>query len=284
MDTPDAAAGGPALTRLVERILRPLIRILLARGFTYPMFLGMLKSAYVQVAKQDFPLAEKRQTDSRISLLTGVHRKDVRRLAHEIPGPDVMPSNVSMGSQLIAQWLTDSDYRDESGRPLPLQRRSKKGGAKSFEALVSSQSKDIRPRAVLDEWLRLGIVHIDASDRVCLDVEGFVPEKGFDEKAYYVGHNVHDHLAAGVHNLLGRPAPFLERSVHSHRISQASIQELAGLSRELGIQMLQTLFLRAQELEERDVGNNTADSRMNLGIYFYSERNADSEEVAPRGA
>ena len=275
MDTPTPNAGTPpaALVRLVGRILYPLVHLLLARSFTYPMLADLLKSIYVQIAKEEFALADKRQTDSRISLLTGVHRKDVRRLAHQNTAADFMPASISLGSQLIALWLTQPAYLDERGHSRPLPRVSGGDNTISFEALVTSQSKDIRPRAVLDEWQRLGIVRVDDKDRVCLNVEGFIPEKGFDEKAYYVGHNVHDHLAAGVHNLLGGKPPFLERSVYSHQVSQASIDELASLSRELGMQMLQTVFRRAQEFEQRDVAANAADSRMNFGIYFYSEQN-----------
>ena len=275
MEIKTGSLGSPpdSLVVALQRLLRPLVRLVLACGLTYPMLCELLKSLYVQIAKDDFALDNKKQTDSRISLLTGVHRKDVRRLAHETTGLDLTPSNVSLGSQLIAQWLSQPAYLDGNGHPLPLARQASDGGDKSFERLVMSQSKDIRPRAVLDEWQRLGIVHVDDKDRVCLNVEGFIPEKGFDEKAYYVGHNVHDHLAAGVHNLLGSKPPFLERSVYSHQVSQASIDELASLSRELGMQMLQTVFRRAQEFEQRDVAANAADSRMNFGIYFYSEQN-----------
>lgn len=283
MDVNTTVAGPPAsLIFLLQRLLRPLVRLILAKGFTYPMMIEMLKSVYVQIAKEEFTLDGKRQTDSRISLLTGVHRKDVRRLAHDTSGQDLMPSNVSLGSQLIALWLSMPEYLDERGHPRPLPRVAGKDADISFETLVTSQSKDIRPRAVLDEWQRLGVVHVDEADRVCLNVEGFIPEKGFDEKAYYVGHNVHDHLAAGVHNLLGGMPPFLERSVYSDQISEASARELADLSGELGMQMLQTIFRRAQELEGRDVRNDTANTRMNFGIYFYSERNPETEVTVPR--
>jgi hypothetical protein len=283
MDEKTAAAGPPAsLVLLLRRLLRPLVRLILTKGFTYPMLIDLLKSAYVQVANEEFTLDDKRQTDSRISLLTGVHRKDVRRLAHDTSAPDSMPENVSLGSQLIALWLSRPEYLDERGHPRPLPRIAGKGAERSFEALVTSQSKDIRPRAVLDEWQRLGIVHVDQDDRVCLNVEGFVPEKGFDEKAYYVGHNVHDHLAAGAHNLLGGAPPFLERSVYADQISEASARELADLSRELGMQMLQTIVRRARELEDSDVRNNAANTRMNFGIYFYSERNPGTAESGPQ--
>ncbi|MBV5344757.1 MAG: hypothetical protein JZU63_04105, partial [Rhodoferax sp.] len=75
-------------------------------------------------------------------------------------------------------------------------------GEASFDRLVASESTDIRARAVLDEWLRLGIVELDADDNVRLISDAFVPKKGFEEKAYFLGRNLHDHIAASVHNLL----------------------------------------------------------------------------------
>ena len=78
-----------------------------------------------------------------------------------------------------------------------LQRSSPPAGEPGFEDLVASISTDIRPRAVLDEWQRLGVVEVDDAGLVRLVVGAFVPARGFDEKAHYFGRNLHDHLAAG---------------------------------------------------------------------------------------
>jgi hypothetical protein len=234
----------------------------------------------VQAAKDEFQLTDKRQTDSRISLLTGVHRKDVKRLLRDQPVDLQMPPGVSLGSQLAARWLTAGEYLDGKGQPLPLPRLASDGGDKSFEALVASVSKDIRSRAVLDEWLRLGVVHLDDDDRVCLNVAGFIPEKGFDEKAYFFGQNLHDHIAAGTHNLLGQIPSLLERSVYEEELSQASVAELAELARDLGMQSLKTIYRRATELRRRDAATTEANRRMNFGIYFYSERVDDGKALA----
>ena len=138
MDVKTTVAGPPAsLIFLLQRLLKPLVRLILAKGLTYPMMIDLVKSVYVQIAKEEFTLDGKRQTDSRISLLTGVHRKDVRRLAHEIGGQDLMPSNVSLGSQLIALWLSRPEYLDEHGHPIPLPRVAGKGAEISFETPVS---------------------------------------------------------------------------------------------------------------------------------------------------
>ena len=144
-------------------------------------------------------------------------------------------------------------------------------GKISFEGLVASISKDIRSRVVLDEWLRLGVVHIDDQRRVCLNVEAFIPAKGFDEKAYYFGHNLHDHFAAAASNLIGEKQPFLERSVHYDALSPDSIRMLAEQSELMGMHTLLAINKKAMELEKEDTQSNDTRHRMTMGIYFYSE-------------
>ena len=136
---------------------------------------------------------------------------------------------------------------------------------------MASVSKDIRARAVLDEWLRLGVARVDEQDRVVLVVEAFVPESGFDEKSYFLGRNVHDHLAAAVHNLSGEGPPLLERSVYYAKLSPESVDELAALGERVGMEALQAVNRRALELQERDASRADSNERMNLGVYFFRD-------------
>lgn len=268
------AAGGKvdAFGAALRKLLRPLVRLLLARGITYSALIELLKSTYVDVASEEFRLEGRPQTDSRISLLTGVHRKDVRRLRGEPPTPEVRSYASSLGGQLVARWTGVADYLDEHGRPRPLPRLISEGGAQSFEALVQSVSKDIRSRAVLDEWLRMGVARLDDQGRVELNADAFIPQRDFDEKAYYFGQNLHDHMAAGAHNLLGGDPPFLERCVYYDGLSTASIDELARLSSELGMEALRTVNRRALELQQQNRQSDVPGFRMNFGIYYYSGR------------
>ncbi|HEX6827782.1 MAG TPA: DUF6502 family protein [Burkholderiales bacterium] len=272
----------PALMRALLRLLRPLVRFLLSQGITYPLLIEQLKELYVDVASQDFRLDEKRQTDSRVSLISGVHRKDVRRLRDTgTLAKDAAPASVSLGAQLVAAWTGMPEYLDRRGRPLPLPRLARERGGVSFEGLVTSVSKDIRSRAVLDEWLRLGVARIDDEDRVCLNVEAFVPEKGFDEKAYYFGQNLADHIAAGAHNLNGGRPPFLDRSVYYDCLTPESVTTLAQMSERLGMKALKAINRKAMELERRDAGAPAARNRMNFGIYFFSTPRNDDEQSRP---
>lgn len=253
---------------------------MLNQGITYPYISELLKGIFVEVAGKEFQLGNKPQTDSRISLLTGVHRKDVRRLRESPYSDEAVPAAISFGATLVARWVGSPEFLDDEGNPKPLPRLASDGGACSFEGLVASVSKDIRSRAILDEWLRLGVVHIDETDCVRLNTDAFIPEKGFDEKVYYLGANMHDHMAACAHNLAGNKPPMLERSVYYDQLDAASVEELAALSRELGMQSLKKINRRAMELQRKNAGQSDAIQRMNFGVYFYNatvEANPEAE-------
>jgi hypothetical protein len=253
------------------------VRLLIERGVPFGQLAELLKGVYVDVALHDFPLEHKQPTDSRVTLLTGVHRKDVKRLRgadRRDPGP---PRSVSLGAQLVARWTGSAAYLDDEGRPRPLPRKAGRRGP-SFEGLVASVSSDIRARAVLDEWLRLGVVHLDAEDRVCLNVEAFVPSRGFEERAWYFGQHLHDHIAAAAHNMGPAKPRFLERSVHYPDLTPESVMELAKLAARVGMEALQAVNRRALELKRRDAKDDEATQRMRFGIYFYDAPTADADE------
>lgn len=273
MEEPNSPMPQAALVQALRRVLKPLVRLMLASGITFQFLSEMLKSLYVEVAERDFRLGNKPPTDSRISLMSGVHRKDVSRLRAELQAEaPAAPSVVSLGAHLVAVWLGTPAYLDAAGQPLALPRFRSEGGEQSFEALVASVNNDIRSKVVLDEWMRLGIARLDDDKRVCLNADAFIPTEGFDEKAFYFGHNLHDHLAAAAHNLQGLQPPFMDRSVHYDALSPESVQALAQQALELGMKALLTVNKSAMQAEKRDANADPAPrQRMTFGVYFYAE-------------
>ncbi|MFQ5625372.1 MAG: DUF6502 family protein [Methyloligellaceae bacterium] len=258
------------MTQALHRLLRPLVRVLIAQGITFPSLSRLLKHVYVEVAQDDFPVPGKPQTDSRINLLTGVHRKDIKALRERRRGADAPSPVLSRNAHLIALWTGAPDYIDGRGRPRPLPRHAALDGGPSFESLVESVSTDIRARAVLDEWLRQGLARVDEDDLVHLDMAAFVPNEDFADLAYYFGRNLRDHIAASSHNLLGAEPAMLERAVYYEKLSPHSVEELAALSRELGSDALVKLNQKAFELAGQDKDAPDATERMTFGVYFFT--------------
>lgn len=265
LQTPPAA-----LISAVRHILRPLVKLLLTHSITYPFLSNLLKAIYVEVAAEEFRLQGKPQTDSRISLLSGVHRKDVKNLHPERMLEQTIPPSVSLSAKLVKLWTSDPQHLDETGRHRPLPRLMSEGGEASFEGLVASVNKDIRSRVILDEWLRTGMAKIDAEGRVCLNAAASFKDSNFDEKAYYIGQNLHDHLSVASHNLQGQQPPMLESSIHCDKLTAESIAELDVLAKQLGMQVLDKINRRAAELKARDADKPDARQRLNFGLYFFS--------------
>ncbi|HUW75656.1 MAG TPA: DUF6502 family protein [Gallionella sp.] len=261
----------------IRYLLRPLVRLLLLHGISFTIFCELVKSAYVKVADAEFKLDAKPQTDSRISLLTGIHRREVSRLRNEIVTEINLPVQASMSALLLTIWSGHPEYLDKEGMPVPLPRLASKGEGRSFDELVQSISKDIRARVVLDEWLRQGIVTLDSDDRVHLSADAFVQPQDMAEKIYYFGQNIHDHLAATVHNLAGGKPPYLERCVFYDKLSADSIRDLADYSRIVGMRSLHAVNKRAAELQQRDQQKPDAVYRANFGVYHYSSAETSDE-------
>ncbi|POG03649.1 hypothetical protein BGP82_20515 [Pseudomonas putida] len=272
----------PSMLSALRRVMRPLVRLMLRKGVTYTMFADLLKEVFVDVAHREFRLNDTAPTDSRISLLTGVHRKDVRRLRNEgDTARATLPDNITLGAQLVNVWTNTPPFCSAPGQARALARLASVGGDCSFDALVARVSTDIRGRVVLDEWLRLGVVRLDEQDCVHLEAHAFVPQKGFDEKAAYFGHNLHDHACAAVHNLSGEGQPFFERSVHYDALSPASVEHLRDVVAKDGMQTLLAFSRLAAELESVDEPGIEQRQRITVGLYFYTEATDSDPSKTP---
>jgi hypothetical protein len=268
------------LIRPLRRLLRPLVRLLIRAGLTFPVCADLLRSLYVEVAAEMAEDARAR-TDSRLSLLTGVHRKELRRLRETPSEPDQVPPVVTLGSQVVGRWLGLPGYADAEGRPLPLP-RSAAEGEPSFDALVASVTTDVRPRTVLDSWLDQGIVSIGPDDRLRLNACAFIPNRAVEGQLFYFARNLRDHLAAAAANISATDTPpFLDRSLHYDRLPPEAAAKLEAASRE-GAQrlLLEMNRLALSLLEEGEAAPGTPTKRVNLGIYLYAE---DETPPAPGG-
>lgn len=267
MNTPDEPS---LLIRALRQVLYPLVKLTLTKGVTYPQFQELLKSVFVEVAEREFQLPGKEQTDSRISLLSGLHRKDVKRLRTQPATEEsVTRRSIPLGAQVVSRWSGDPDYLDSDGLPRPIPRQGGNPDSVSFEQLVASISKDIRPRALLDEWLRLGIVEIMGDEMIGLKLDAFVPQTGIEEKLFYLGHNLHDHAAAATHNICGDGPPLFERCVHYSGISSDTIRSLQKLTETKGMKLLLDINRAAAASLETPTLPAPLQERFTFGIYFY---------------
>ena len=261
------------IEKALQRLLKPLARLMLSFQITYPVLQEWLKKALVETADREFPLDNKPQTDTRISLLTGIHRKDIKRLRHIQEQHQNAPDSVSIGVQIAAHWQGQSEFQNSLGTPADLPFKSLEGGP-SFELLVEQVcKKDIRARVVLDEWLRLGIVELMPGDPELIRLKpgAFVPDQGLEEKAFFLGMNVADHLSAATNNVRPSHTPMFERCMFYDGLSAQSVAELKQLAEQQGMETLKALNKKALELKQKDQ-DQEHQHRINVGMYVFDEK------------
>lgn len=258
------------LEAALRRILAPLVRLMIARGLRFTELIDLLKALYIEQAEAHFRLDRRRMTDSRVSVLTGLQRKDIRRLrtAAADRGPTDSGSSGPL-PRILACWAGSAGWSDTDGRPLVLPRKAAAG--RSFEALVAEISRDIHPRTVLDQLAAAGAVrHDPETDRVTLLSEAYVAR---DDAGLlgYLGANLGDHAEAATGNLMAErpPAPFFERAVHYNQLSDESVETLDSMARKNQEEALTALNRTAQRLQEDDRRHGQATGRFRCGVFIY---------------
>lgn len=274
--TRDASRSDVLLDQTLA-MLAPLVRLLVANGVTFPQLVAELKPAFLRAAQAELSESSKRINDSAISIVSGVHRKDVRAMSSEgrlaARAREPLPS---LAGEVVARWASDPQYIDQDGLPRALPVRN--GSAKSepsFERLSQSVSRDFHSRAVLEELLRLGFVEI-SDDIARLNLERTVADHSFLHAMAYITRNVHDHLAAIEGNFSATQTadglPHLEHSVSAEELGPESIQALQELARRILESATRRISaLSAERLEHDRQRAGSQAMRMRFGMYFYSE-------------
>ena len=265
---------GQALVAAVERALRPLFRILLRNHMSFKAFLDIAKHTYVEVAAREFGIPGKKQSVSRVALLSGLTRKEVQRLLEASPASDEEAGErYNRAARVVAGWVRDTDFSDSQGTPkvLSLQDTQNPSG---FAELVRRFSGDIPFRAILDELLRVGVVEKVDDNRIRLKTRAYVPESGDADKLNILGTDVADLVSTIDHNLQhGAADPFFQRKVMYDNVPVEALQEFRRLSGTQAQALLEKLdkWLSQHDRDTHAGVGGTGQIRTGIGIYYFEE-------------
>ena len=270
-DSPENGQSNKLLDTLV-RVLVPLVRLMIAKGVTFQMASEVLKRAYVRSANEHF-VEEDQASGTKLSLLTGLNRKEIRRLTSAEPDKE-RPPMASYATAVAAMWRTSRRWRDREGNPKVLPRRTT-GNTLSFDDLVRAVTTDHRPAAVFDELTRLQFVEQEG-EKVRLVTSNFYSSTDQEDKLSRPIENIEDHISAAVANIVEPSPKFLEQSVFSDELSEESAAKLHALMREEWQRTFNTALEKAIALEADDAKQSrVTNTRMRVGMYFYSEKSKE---------
>jgi hypothetical protein len=260
------------LTAAIIRILRPLVRIMLRNGMSFAAFCNIAKWVYVDTAAREFGLNGRTSSTSRISVITGLSRKEVKRVRDEAhPQDNSLSDRYSRAARVIAAWRREGDYTDESGNPLIL---ALTGEEPSFAGLVRKFSGDMPFRAVLDELTRAGTAEKTMENGIRLINRSYIPGQD-DEMCLHILGTDTAHLVSTIdHNMKAGPSSrFFQRKVSYDNLPGEILpvfHELAGHSSQRLLEDLDkwlSNYDRDLLPETKGGGGHLA----GIGIYYFEE-------------
>ncbi len=258
------------LQQATTRMLRPLVRLLLRHGITHATLSQWLKRLYVETAASTAGLDDRRPSLSRIALVTGIHRKEVRRVLDEPSPADDHPPRHNRAARVVHGWMRDTDFLD-AGKPRELPFA---GDGADFGELVKRYSGDIPARAVLDELLRTGIVSRGDDDKIRLVKPGYVPCRSDGEMLRLAAEAVRDLLETVDYNLAqAGSASRLQLSVAYDNLPDEAVAAFRRLGRERAMELLHEMdaFLRRHDRDANPASTGKGRHRAGIGIYCFEE-------------
>ena len=267
------------LLNALSTLIEPMATLAVAQGAPLAAVQDLVKMAFVDAARRAHPTLTAHGMVSRISTVTGLHRREVSRITQLDRA--AVPTRRSPAAQVFTRWQADPLLKNRKGEPLPLPRQ---GPAPSFEALVQAVTRDVHPRSLLDELCRLGLARLDG-ETVHLTSNAFVPRGDAGRMLGYLGSNVGDHLRAAVANVVADKPPHFEQAVFADGLSPRSLEEFEHIVRTQWQALLAATVPALQKMIDADrAAGRAEDGRVRIGLYSYSEQKPASAATAEPAA
>ena len=184
-------------------LLVPLVRILLRNGISFNEISEVMKGAYARVAATDFAVPGRPMSYSRLSITTGIARKDFDRvLGEEDRLRRALESNAGQIANVLQGWHNDPEYMGPYGFPRDLAFAREVGGGPSFEDLVARYASDVHAQLMLEELMRVGAATIaEESGMIRVLKRTFIPEQMAPELIEVFARGVRRFVETIDHNL-----------------------------------------------------------------------------------
>jgi len=262
--------AGERLIWATANMLRPLVKRLLMNGVPFGQLESRLRELFVEVADTELALPDRRQTDSRVALLTGINRKEVRRMRSAEPGsPGPHSFGMNQATALISRWLTDPQTVDRTGRPRPLPYQAARGP--SFMKLARKVTVDLAPGVLLDELLRSGAV-TRRQELLVLTSDAYVPKRQASEQLQILGEDPPELIETILRNIFAEgPELLLQRKVYYDNLGADAAKKIRAAMRREGERFLRRVNRLLGE-HDRDRNPKAAGGERyyaGMGVYFF---------------
>jgi hypothetical protein len=275
---------GERLIWAAANTLRPFIKRLLAAGVPFGRLETHLRELFVEIAGTELALPGRRQTDSRVSLLTGINRKEVRRIrSAEAAQPGPRSFSMNHAASLVSRWLSDAQTTDRRGRPRPLPYQASRGP--SFMKLARKVTADLAPRVLLDELVRNGAVEIRPDTRIALTTSSYVPQRDRAEKLQILAEDPPELIETILRNLSAETADLLlQRKIYYDNLGSDAARRIRAEVRREGERFLRQVNRLLARYDRDRTPTAPGGERLyaGVGVYFFESPVPPAATQPPR--
>jgi len=260
-------------------VMRPIVRILLRFGIGYREFLEVIKTAYVDIGSSDFGIRGRPTNISRVAVMTGLTRKEVRRLRDRIAsGEDVVTVKTTPLSDVLHHWYAQEEFTNSSGYPVTLPFA---GENKSFSSLVRKFGGDIPPGAMRTEMKRVGAIVENENNSLTVAERTYRPSKELDTLVTSLIHAVYPLLANVAHNT----DPEREDDTWANRVAYSQLLRprekgrLRRVAKDRIIEFTESIddiFIAYESMIEEEVEKDEK-AVVTVGVYYFEEHDKNAK-------
>jgi hypothetical protein len=265
-----------ALSGAVLHLLRPLVRVLMRHGMAYGTFAELARKAYVEEGFIHTAESGKRPTISSVSALTGLTRKETKRLRElDLVDDEASSQRYSRAIRVISGWINDSRFLNADGEPAVLPMEGEQG---SFSTLVKEFSGDIPAAAMLSVLETSGTVKI-GEHGIELRERAYIPSATPLEKVNILGTDTAELIATIGHNLTAEPEHlYFQRKVSNVLVNPEALPEFLEFSNKKSQALLEEYhrWLSSHEVNESENPGVTP-RYVAVGIYFSDYPGSEKE-------
>jgi len=256
-------------------IMRPIVRILLRYGIGYREFLEVLKTAYVDIASVDFGIRGRPTNISRIAVMTGLTRKEVRRLRNKIADGSIRVSvKTTPLADVLHHWHAQDEFTNSSGRPKTIPFAGDSG---SFSRLVKRFGGDIPAGAMRTELKRVGAVRENDDGSLTVQDRSFQASEDHDKLITTLIHAVYPVLANTVHNTdPDRPdATWANKVIHTRLVKAGESGRLRRITEDRIVafaESMDDIFMAYESIQSDDEKVDSENNALAVGVFYFEER------------
>lgn len=264
-----------SLKQATQKGIKALCSILLRHGVSYADFAEWTKEVFVEAAVEHFKKERTGVSQSRISAMTGINRKEIARLLSLEFVDTVVTKKPNRLEAVINGWLTDPEFLTKDGEPRDLTLEDEQGG---FGQLVKRYGADVPHKAILIELDRIGATTRAEGGNVRLVAKGYVPTSSPDEMIQLMGQSLSDITHTLLHNLSHpHQESHLQLFVAYDNTSRKTAERFKNLSQRRATRLLMELNRWLDEHEQDDQRESEAPMRIGLGIYYFEDSLEEKE-------